>query len=320
MTAEAVTTVLVVGGGVMGPGIAISCALGGKRVRVMDVDAAAIDRARRSIDERWQFMSDHGLAAADSRRRVDTIDYFATADFDRAVADVDICFEAVPDDLALKREVIGGLNAALKPSAPIASNSGNLLVDDIVAEMTECARILSAHWINPPHLMLPVEVAPGSRTDAAAVDTTVRCLEEVGKRPARLKRDVPGRIANRLHFIMLNEAVKLIEEGVASPESIDTVARYTFILRHALFGPLGAHDIYGRKGSSLNNFAYLAQATGNPTYEPTKLHHRLVEIEKQGQRDASRWRGGGLPERAESNEQVVELMKFLTAMERGGGK
>ena len=261
-----------------------------------------------------------GLVAAENRRQVEDIGYFAAADIDAAALGVDICFEAVPDNLPLKREVIARLNATLAPHAPIATNSGNLLVDDIVAEMTDRGRVLSAHWINPPHLMLPVEVSPGSHTETAAVDATMRCLEEIGKRPVRLRRDIPGRIANRLHFVMLNEAIKLVEEGVASAESIDTVARYTFIVRHALFGPLGAHDIYGRKGSSLKNFAYLQEATGNPTFAPTDLHRVRVELEKTGQQEASRWRDGGLPDRRKCDEQVVALMKFLATNDSGSGK
>lgn len=320
MVARGVTTVLVVGGGVMGPGIALACALGGKRVRLMDVDAAALDRARRAIDEKWQFMAAMELVAAESRRQVEDIGFFVAADLDTAAPGVDICFEAVPDNLALKRELIARLNATLAPPAPIATNSGNLLVDDIVAEMSDRGRVLSAHWINPPHLMLPVEVSPGTHTDAPAVEATMRCLEEIGKRPVRLRRDIPGRIANRLHFAMLNEAIKLLEEDVASAESIDTVARYTFILRHALFGPLGAHDIYGRKGTSLMTFAYMQEATGNPTYAPTDLHCARAELEKAARQDASRWRSGDLPDRRTCDEQVVALMRFLAKNEGGGGK
>lgn len=319
MAAQGMTTVLVAGGGTMGSGIALACALGGQRVRVMDVDAVALERARRAIDEKWQFMAAMNLVTAASRQTVADIGYFAATDLGAAAAGADICYEAAPDDLALKRALIARLHATLAPPAPIATNSGNLLVDDIVAEITDRSRVLSAHWINPPHLMPPVEVCPGSHTDAAAVDATMRCLNDVGKRPLRLRRDVPGRIANRLHFVMLNEAIKLVEEGVASAEDIDTVARYSFVLRHALFGPLGAHDIYGRKGTSLQILAYLHEATGNTAYAPTALHRARAELEKAGNQDASRWRSG-LPDRRRCDEQVVALMKFLAQHEGGTEK
>ncbi len=318
MATPPVATVLVAGGGVMGSGIALVCALGGKNVRVLDVDTAALDRARDAIKQRWRFMTEMAMAAGDGDRQVEDIAFFPVEALETAADGADLCFEALPDNLALKREFISRLNAVLAPPAPIATNSGNLLVDDIVASMAEPTRVLSAHWINPPHVMPPVEVCPGTQTSPAAVEMTMRCLQDVGKRPMLLRRDVPGRIANRLHFAMLNEAIKLIDEDIADADDIDAVARYTFIMRQALFGPLGALDIYGGKQSSLKILDYLYEATGNPVYAPTAVHRARAEAEKTSGREASRWRSGGLPDRQTCDRQVVALMRFLVANEAVG--
>lgn len=302
----------------MGSGIALVCALGGKKVRVLDIDAAALERARQAIEQKWRFTREMALAGADSGRRLEDISFFPVEALEAAAEGVDLCFEAIPDSLALKRDIIGRLDGAMAPTAPIATNSGNLLVDDIVASMAEASRVLCAHWINPPHVLPPVEVCPGTRTSAATIETTMRCLRDVGKRPMVLRRDVPGRIANRLHFAMLNEAIKLIDEDVADADDIDAVARYTFIMRGALFGPLGAIDVYGGKESSLKLLDYLYQATGNPVYAPTAVHRARAEAEKTSGRNGSRWRSGELPDRQICDRQVVALMKFLDANEAVG--
>jgi len=318
VAAPPVKTILVAGGGVMGSGIALVCALGGKKVRVLDIDAAALERARRAIEQKWRFMTEMALARGDSDRLVEDIAFFPAEAIEAAAEGVDLCFEALPDSLVLKREVIGRLNTAMAPRAPIATNSGNLLVDEIVASMADPTRVLCAHWINPPHVMPPVEVCPGTHTSADAVEMTMRCLRDVGKRPMLLRRDVPGRIANRLHFAMLNEAIKLIDEDIADADDIDTVARYTFIMRGALFGPLGALDVYGGKESSLKILDYLYEATGNPVYAATAVHRARAEVEKTSGRDASRWRSGELPDRQTCDRQVAALMKFLKANEAVG--
>jgi 3-hydroxybutyryl-CoA dehydrogenase len=318
VTPSPVKTILVAGGGVMGSGIALVCALGGKRVRVLDVDAAALDRSRQAIEQKWRFMSEMALTAGDSARQIDDIAFFPAEAVETAAEGVGLCFEALPDSLDLKREFIGRLNAVMAPPAPIATNSGNLLVDDIVASVAEPTRVLCAHWVNPPHIMPPVEVCPGTHTSPEAVEMTMGCLRDVGKRPILLRRDVPGRIANRLHFAMLNEAIKLINDDIADADDIDAVARYTFIMRHALFGPLGAHDVYGGKDSSLKILDYLYEATGNPVYAPTAVHRARAEAEKAGARNASRWRRDVLPDRQTCDRQVVALMKFLMANETAG--
>jgi 3-hydroxybutyryl-CoA dehydrogenase len=302
----------------MGSGIALACVLGGKHVRVLDFDIGALEYSRRAVAEKWRFMADKALVSEESERLLDDIAYFPATELDAAAAGVDLCFEALPDDLQLKRTFIARLLATLESPAPVATNSGNLLVDDIVAQIRERGRVLSAHWINPPHIMPVVEVSPGTDTDPKAVQVTRRCLEELGKRPVLLARDIPGRIANRLHFALLNEAIRLLQDGVASAEDIDMVARYTFVLRHALFGPLGAQDLYGRKAASLHILTYLHEATADPVYAPTPLHREKAALEQAGQKQASHWRQSGLPDKLRGDERIVDLMKFLASQENAG--
>jgi|SRR5581483_3313330 len=307
--------VLVAGGGAMGSGIALACALGGKRVRVMDRDVRALEASRCSIADKWNFMVHKGLVSRESERFINEIAYFPATDISSVVDDVALCFEALPDELDLKQALTARLVTTLPPPAPVATNSSNLLVDDIVAPIRERGRVLSAHWINPPHIMPLVEVAPGTETDPEAVQITRQFLEDIGKRPLLLARDIPGRIANRLHFALLNEAIRLLQSGVARAEDIDAAARYSFLPRHILFGPLCAQDLYGTKTGSLKILGYLSEVTANPVYAPTQLHRERASLEQDGDIPGSHWCKSGLPDRRVSDERIVDLLKLLISQD-----
>jgi 3-hydroxybutyryl-CoA dehydrogenase len=161
-----------------------------------------------------------------------------------------------------------------------------------------------------------VEVTPGPATSPAAVDAVCAFLMGIGKVPVRLKRDAPGFILNRVQFAGLSEAIRLVEEDVADAASVDLVARLSFLLRHVLFGPLAAHDYFGRKQSSQGIFTYLANATGNEQYRPGALFADKVAAEAAG--EPSTWyEPGTLPplDSGRCERLLVELLQFLR--ERG---
>ena len=162
-----------------------------------------------------------------------------------AAADAGIVLEAINEDVEAKRALFAELEAALRPGVAIASSTSGLAVDALAAGLDDPSRFVVAHFANPPLLMPMVEIVPGSKTRPEVVDAVSEFVRGLGKSPARLKRDIPGHIFNRIQFAMLREAIALVSTGVATPEEIDTVVKRGLALRLAEEGPLEKIDLAG---------------------------------------------------------------------------
>jgi 3-hydroxybutyryl-CoA dehydrogenase len=236
-------TVGVAGGGLMGVGIATRFALAGHAVVVVEssaergagipvvaagilaelLDAGAIDAAAR----------DGALA----RLRV-----AATLD---ALTGAALVIEAIPEVLAAKHALYAQLEAVLAPDAVIASNTSGFPPDALAEHMQRRARFLVAHFWNPPHAIPLVEVVPGSATDAAVVERSVRLLAGTKAEPVVLRAAIPGFIGNRLQFAVLREALHIVRSGAATPETVDAVMKACLGRRYSIMGPFESADLGG---------------------------------------------------------------------------
>ncbi|UUX95248.1 3-hydroxyacyl-CoA dehydrogenase family protein [Aquabacterium sp. J223] len=232
-------TVTVVGGGMMGHGIAQVFARAGHAVVISDPSREVLDAALARIG--------HNLAAegADPERVLCNI--VLEAALDAAVANADLVIEAVPEKLALKQRLFAQIAAAAPAHAVLASNTSVIPITRIgeALPLDARARLVGTHWWNPPHLVPLVEVV---RTDHT-LDTVFRqafgWLESVGKRPVEVKRDVAGFIGNRLQHALWREAISLIENGVCDAASIDLVVKNSFGMRLSVLGPMENADLVG---------------------------------------------------------------------------
>lgn len=233
---DAVRTVAVVGAGAIGASWTALALRHGLDVVVTDPDPAAEQRLRALVAA---FLEDVDPAAYAERLTV-------TADAGRAAASADLVLEAGPERLEIKRSIIAELDAAARPEVLIASSSSGLTPTSFQsAAERHPERVLVVHPFNPPHLVPLVEIVGGAATSEHAIGTAMELFRALGKRPIRLRRELPGHVANRLQAALWREAYYLVEQGVVSVADLDTAISSGPGLRWALLGPLATQHLSG---------------------------------------------------------------------------
>ncbi|GAA4265700.1 3-hydroxyacyl-CoA dehydrogenase family protein [Frondihabitans peucedani] len=236
-------TTAVVGSGYMGGGIAQMLALSGARVALADVSAeiAASNHAR-LVAEARQFVAD-GLFPADAVERIEALVTPAES-VEAAVATADYIEEAVPEKIEIKHETLRRISAAARPDAVIGSNTSTIQIGRLAEAVAGPERFLGVHFSNPAPFIPGVEIIPHETTSEDAIAVAERIVRATGKQTARVKDSV-GFVLNRLQYALFSEASQIAEEGIASPEDIDTIVRTTFGFRLPVFGPFAIADMAG---------------------------------------------------------------------------
>jgi 3-hydroxybutyryl-CoA dehydrogenase len=234
------------GAGRMGRGIAVAFAYAGHAVAMIDVkadrsaeqfaklEAQALDEVRKTLASlaRFGLLSDAEAERVAARVRV--VPASRSAD---TLASAGIVFEGVPEVVELKRKVLGAVSKSVGSEVVIASTTSTILVDDLSSAIEHPRRFLNVHWLNPAYLIPLVEISPGAKTDPTVVDRVKALLEGIGKVPV-VCAATPGFIVPRIQALAMNEAARMVEEGVASAEEIDKAIRYGFGFRYAVLGLL----------------------------------------------------------------------------------
>jgi 3-hydroxybutyryl-CoA dehydrogenase len=226
----------VLGGGLMGHGIAYLFAAADHPVRIFEPAAPVRDALPTRLEAIRKLLD--GDAAI--LPRIAIRDRLADA-----VIDADVVIEAVPEKLDLKQKIFAEVEALVAPDTILASNSSALRPTDIGRDFVHRDRMIGTHFWNPPHLVPLVEVIETEVTSAATVEATMRLMREAGKKPVHVRRDVPGFIGNRLQHALKREAIALLADGVADAATIDEVVKEGFGARLAVLGPLEQSDLVG---------------------------------------------------------------------------
>jgi 3-hydroxybutyryl-CoA dehydrogenase len=194
------------------------------------------------------------------------------AEAQNALRDAAVIFEGVPEVPDLKREVFARMSRLAGTDTIIASTTSTILVDDLSASVARPERFLNAHWLNPAFIVPLVELSPGARTDPAVTVRLKALLEGIGKVPVVCAAR-PGYIVPRIQALAMNEAARMVEEGVASAEDIDKAIKYGFGIRYANLGMLEFIDFGG--GDILYYASrYLTQALGDQRYAAPEIIER----------------------------------------------
>jgi 3-hydroxybutyryl-CoA dehydrogenase len=268
------------GAGRMGRGIAVVFAYAGHDVAVVDFKPRTHDafeelasKARTEIRATLAGLSRCGLLTESSidavMRRVAIVpDALAAAVLPTAA----VIFEGVPEVLAAKRDALARASTLAGPEAIIASTTSTILADDLAGAVSTPGRFLNAHWLNPAYLVPLVEVSPAATTDPAVVARLQALLEGIGKVPVVCAAR-PGYIVPRIQALAMNEAARMVEEGVASATDIDKAIKYGFGFRFAVLGMLEFID-WG--GGDILYYAsrYLTQALGDDRYAAPEIVER----------------------------------------------
>ncbi|MCX5741342.1 MAG: 3-hydroxyacyl-CoA dehydrogenase family protein [Proteobacteria bacterium] len=285
---EQIQTVTVVGAGTMGHGIAHVCAQVGARVRLYDAiagaAAAGLAKIARNLDKGVEL----GKVTAEARDAA-LGRITAVAELAAACDATDLVIEAVPERLELKREVFGVVDRAAPAGALLATNTSSLPIADIAASVANPGRLVGMHFFNPVHVMKLVEVVRHASADAAAVALAVAYAEKLGKTPITVA-DSPGFASSRLGLVIGLEAMRMVEQGVASAADIDTAMKLGY--GHPM-GPLELTDLVGLD-VRLGIAEYLTGAIG-PSFTPPQVLRDKVAAGKLGKKSGEgfyRWVDG----------------------------
>lgn len=303
--------IAIVGSGYMGGGIAQVLALAGHQVIISDVSAEIAEQNRqRLLDESDAFVADE-LFEPGSTKIID--EHLAAAvSIEEAVAEADFIEEAVPERIELKREILARIAAAAPSDAVIASNTSTIQIGAMAEAVPQPDRFLGVHFSNPSPFIPGVEIIPHEGTSEQVIERAEAVVRSTGKQTARVK-DVTGFVLNRLQYALFHEATQLLDEGVATPEDIDTIVRTTFGFRLPFFGPFAIADM---AGLDVYAFCYASLQQGFPErFATPKVLQDLVDQGKLGTKSGAGFLNvpaDATPELvAYRNKAYVKMQKLL---------
>ncbi|ASE11405.1 MULTISPECIES: 3-hydroxyacyl-CoA dehydrogenase family protein [Kocuria] len=274
-TAAVPATVGVLGGGRMGAGIAHAFLIAGSRVTVVEVDAPAAEAAKERVESDLAKSLERGKI--DGNLDVWTENFAVSVDY-ADFAQCELVVEAVPEIWDLKVSSLQNVEANLREDAWLASNTSSLSIDGLAAELQRPERFCGMHFFNPVPASKLVEIVVGERTGQDMQDLTAQWVAGLGKTPVTVK-DAPGFASSRLGVALGLEAIRMVEEGVASPEDIDNAMVLGY--KHPV-GPLALTDIVGLD-VRLGIAEYLEKELG-PRFAPPQLMREMVERGELGKK------------------------------------
>jgi 3-hydroxybutyryl-CoA dehydrogenase len=280
-----VTRVAILGAGLMGSQIGCEYALAGYPVVFVVRERAA---AEARVQSALELVERHRLADPQRTEQARSLMSFAEG-LVSADGHFDLIVESLPEQLELKAQVLGELCAS-QPDAIVASNTSSISISALGEAAGVAERILGTHYWNPPLLMALVEVVAGERTEAGLLERVLAMLRRAGKRAVVLDSEVPGLLWNRLQLALLRECLWLVENGVATPETIDQVMRDGLARRWRLTGPFQTVGLGGAQtfdAIAENLFPVLSDAHHVSGFEGHVPSDRRLLADLREQRDAA---------------------------------
>ena len=290
--------IAVIGAGLMGHGIAQVFALAGHEVAITDSIAENLNTAKTRIAANLRDLGDDEHAVERVR---------PVSGLEEAMRDADFVVEAVSEDLPLKQKLFGEIEKLVRPDTILASNTSVIPITKIMEGLRDRSRALGTHWWNPPFLVPLVEVIGTQWTSKRAIDWTMLLHAEAGKKPAHVKKDVPGFIGNRLQHALWREAIALVEHGICDAETVDTVIKAAFGRRLAVLGPLENADLVGTDLTLAIHRTVLPDIDGRPG--PSPYLENLVAKGKLGFKSGEGFRKWSPEQQTALRSKVMQHLK-----------
>jgi 3-hydroxybutyryl-CoA dehydrogenase len=290
--------IAVVGAGLMGHGIAQVFALAGHDVTVTDAVAANLDTLKSRVAANLRDLGDDEGAVARLR---------PCADLAEAVREADYVVEAVSENLPLKQKLFADIERSVRADTILASNTSVIPITAIMQGLARRERALGTHWWNPPFLVPLVEVIETQWTSPDAIAWTMALHEAAGKKPAHVKKDVPGFIGNRLQHALWREAISLVERGICDAATVDAVVKASFGRRLAVLGPIENADQVGTELTLAIHATVLPAIDSRPA--PSPYLEKLVADGKLGFKSGEGFRKWTADEQAALRARVLHHLK-----------
>jgi 3-hydroxybutyryl-CoA dehydrogenase len=275
---QTIDTVAVLGAGTMGNGIAQVCAMAGCSVALYDAQPGAVERALGQIRGNLDKGVERGKVPAETRDAA-LRNLREAGDLAQAASGADLVIEAVPERMELKTQIFAELDRTAPPHAILGTNTSSLSVSRIAAATGRAERVIGLHFFNPVHIMKLLEVVRGRETSQATVDASLAFAARIGKEPI-VVTDTPGFASSRLGIVLGLEAIRMVEQGVATPQDIDRAMELGY--NHPM-GPLRLTDLVGLD-VRLGIAEYLHGELGGDQYRPPELLRRMVAEGKLGKK------------------------------------
>ena len=292
--------IAIVGAGLMGHGIAQVFALAGHNVTITDSVAKNLDSAKSRIAANLRDLGDDEGAVS----RVT-----ACAELGAAMRDADYVVEAVSEDLPLKQKLFADIERHVRADTILASNTSVIPITAIMQGLQKRERALGTHWWNPPFLVPLVEVIETQWTSPQVLAWTMKLHEAAGKKPAHVKKDVPGFIGNRLQHALWREAISLVEHGICDAETVDAVIKASFGRRLPVLGPLENADLVGTDLTLAIHNTVLPAIESRPG--PSPYLQGLVADGKLGFKSGEGFRKWSAEEQAALRAKVIAHLKAM---------
>jgi 3-hydroxybutyryl-CoA dehydrogenase len=273
----------VAGSGNMGSGIAQLAASKGFKVILWDMNDALLDKAMDRIDKSMGKSVEKGRMTQEEREgalaRIETTAVLAE------LKKSDLVIEAVIEDLDIKKKIFAELDQILNPDSIIATNTSGISITSIAAATNRPDKVAGMHFFNPAPVMKLVEVIRGYKTSDETIATLMNLAREMGKEPIEVKKDSPGFIVNRIMTVQFIEAIRLVEEGVATIEDIDKAV--TLGLNYPM-GPFTLQD-FGGNDLGLRVMDYFYEEFKDARYAAPQTLRRLVRAGRLGRKTGAGW-------------------------------
>jgi 3-hydroxybutyryl-CoA dehydrogenase len=309
-------SVVILGAGTMGAGMAVTFAGAGSRVWLVARHERTLERARTAMSESLRRLEGTGpardgedtvLARVRSAGNLDDVDF-----------DVDLVVESIPEVLDDKRALLRRVEDLTTEASIVVSNTSSLPLPALAEGMRRPHRFAGYHWFNPPELVELVEVVPAPATAPEVIGTLVDWSTGIGKRPVAITREIEGFVANRLQYALIREAYALVEGGVCSMEDVDAVVRTGLGPRWAGVGPFETLDLAGldvHRAVARSLFPTLSNAAEPPAMLEAALDRGALGV-KSGEGILGGYDAGSIEALARRRARVLLAMSRLHADDR----
>lgn len=298
-----------IGAGTMGHATALQFAMNGYNVNLLDTSDEALNHGMEEIRDDLKTFNKAGILKESPEEVINRI--HITTDYSKALKDVDFVIESVVEKLEVKQSVWQKVEKNIDKGTIMATNTSGLSPAAIQAVLKNPENFIVAHFWNPAQLMPLVEIVPGDKTSVETVKITQQIMNHIGKHAVSLQKESLGFVGNRIQLAVLREAFHIIREGIASPEAIDDIVKYSLGRRWSLVGPLASADLGGLdvfKNISAYLYSDLADDKGTD-----KLLSEMIDANRLGLKSGQgffNWNGAeGKNMIDKRNSELLKLLK-----------